>query len=444
MPNFVMLSPAGSAIVACLLLCSALGAEIEVGAKGAQSEFDEHLLAKLCTFDTTDPGSDEFGEIATMKGNLDCSPAEFGAGASFASGKIALVEPANGCQPVLDIKNQVAIIKRGGCTFYTKYLNAKKAGAAGVIIYDFTTNVVPLTLVRDDDSAEEEEDPIPCVAILYADGNRITTSLEKARGEATLQFSYQDSWQDLVLEGKQKRLLKTDKYSADARFVLSAAYLAQGKLEKALKTLKQLLKLLLKQETTPTSEWSYQDVALRFFKIGIVMERNASPAVSKLAAQAYSGAVEVCFLLKEGFTAFQIQLKTGNSPALGRSDQQLSEAEFNIALHLSFSAEGEACMQPLLPLLVTTSAKHGKKKSKPKVEALLAKLACHVRLGESEEATATADLVVKRSAKMGVMYPGLLSSASIDSLKVAAAAFRGDLYTRTEQAVDDSAMKFFV
>ena len=53
-----------------------------------------------------------------------------------------------------------------------------------------------------------------------------------------------------------------NKYDPDARFELSAAYLAQGegKLEKALKTLKTLMKILLKLETVPTAQWSYQDV----------------------------------------------------------------------------------------------------------------------------------------------------------------------------------------
>jgi hypothetical protein len=47
------------------------------------------------------------------------------------------------------------------------------------------------------------------------------------------------------------------------------------------------------------------------------------------------------------------------------------------------------------------------------VEALLAKLACHVKLGEAADATIAADVIVKRSAKMAMVYPGIVGVCQI-------------------------------
>jgi hypothetical protein len=184
------------AVAAACLLCGVLGAEVEVGGHGAQtqSEFDSYLMPRLCSLDSN------YKKLDSLVGNLPCQPGKFGSTSSMASGDMVLLDPEDGCKPVVSaIKGKVAVIKRGSCTFYTKYSNAKKAGAVGVLIWDYEEQSSPMILMRDDvavflgsGDAATEEDPIPCAALLFGDGMRITEAL-KAGGTGSLRFSYQVS-----------------------------------------------------------------------------------------------------------------------------------------------------------------------------------------------------------------------------------------------------------
>lgn len=47
------------------------------------------------------------------------------------------LDPNDGCEPInIDVKDQVVLIARGGCTFAQKIRNAQEAGAAAVLIYN--------------------------------------------------------------------------------------------------------------------------------------------------------------------------------------------------------------------------------------------------------------------------------------------------------------------
>ena len=73
-----------------------------------------------------------------------------------------------GCSAIDPVPaNTAVLISRGSCTFYTKALNAQKAGAAAVVLYNNTTGLISPTV--------EGEPPItiPVVMISQADGQKL-------------------------------------------------------------------------------------------------------------------------------------------------------------------------------------------------------------------------------------------------------------------------------
>ena len=77
--------------------------------------------------------------------------------------------PANGCDPIAeDLTGQIALIRRGECTFTTKIRNAQEAGAIGVLVYN---NVAgdPVAMAHDG------TDPFPTIP---------AAMVGKAEGEA--------------------------------------------------------------------------------------------------------------------------------------------------------------------------------------------------------------------------------------------------------------------
>ena len=90
---------------------------------------------------------------------------------------------ADGCTalPAGSLAGQVALIRRGSCTFYVKAFNAQNAGAVGVILYNNTTGTLNPT--------GSPAITIPVVAITAADGAMINGLI--AAGPATMAWTDQ-------------------------------------------------------------------------------------------------------------------------------------------------------------------------------------------------------------------------------------------------------------
>ncbi|WP_428912114.1 M28 family peptidase [Niallia sp. Krafla_26] len=71
-----------------------------------------------------------------------------------------------------DVEGKIALIERGGFSFAEKILNASKAGAAGVIIYNNTDGVLNGTL------GEPNDKYVPAVAITQEQGTELKERLE--------------------------------------------------------------------------------------------------------------------------------------------------------------------------------------------------------------------------------------------------------------------------
>ncbi len=111
------------------------------------------------------------------------------------------------------LSGKIALVRRGTCSFYIKSINATRAGAAGVILYNNTTGYVTPTV-----SAPAPSDPpvtIPVVSISQADGVLIygriaagvqltwtpqTTSVPNATANQVSSFSSYGLSPDLTLK----------------------------------------------------------------------------------------------------------------------------------------------------------------------------------------------------------------------------------------------------
>ena len=132
----------------------------------------------LTTFTVTAPS-----DVAR---DYDIGSASFGPSINTTalSGKIvAAADPAestgtttDGCSAITnasDLRGNIALIDRGGCTFVTKALNAQAAGASGVIIVDNSKDTcMPPGLGGDDATVR-----IPVFSMGINDGAKIRTAL---------------------------------------------------------------------------------------------------------------------------------------------------------------------------------------------------------------------------------------------------------------------------
>ncbi len=84
------------------------------------------------------------------------------------------------------LTGEIALIRRGGCTFYTKATNADNAGAVGVVLYNNTTGLVYPTVAGDPPIT------IPVVAITAAQGAALDALI--AVGSVTL------TWTDQIID----------------------------------------------------------------------------------------------------------------------------------------------------------------------------------------------------------------------------------------------------
>jgi len=114
--------------------------------------------------------------------------AEFGAqlGAAPVTGQLMpVVDQANGtglaCTPLsainaLAVKNNIALVDRGTCTFETKALNVQNAGAIAMIVADNVAGSPPDSLAED---ATVSGVVIPAVRITQSDGAALKTRLSR-------------------------------------------------------------------------------------------------------------------------------------------------------------------------------------------------------------------------------------------------------------------------
>ena len=97
-------------------------------------------------------------------------------------GKGVLPIPADACSEVTlqtspDAAEEqlIAVIERGECDFYQKVLNAQRAGAAGVVVYD---NTVGSLITMSSFGAEEaQEIVIPSVFVSKTNGVLLSTAI---------------------------------------------------------------------------------------------------------------------------------------------------------------------------------------------------------------------------------------------------------------------------
>ncbi|CAF0926949.1 unnamed protein product [Adineta steineri] len=90
-------------------------------------------------------------------------------------------KPIVGCsrlqnQPAL--KDNIALIERGDCSFVTKVINAQESNALGVIVMDNDRRADNLFVDMIDDSTKRNVH-IPAMFIQYGDGHMILDSIEK-------------------------------------------------------------------------------------------------------------------------------------------------------------------------------------------------------------------------------------------------------------------------
>jgi len=108
---------------------------------------------------------------------------DFGTPLNFTMSSVNLVpsDPRHGCSPVLnhdDMEGNVAMVERGGCSFLSKSIQAERAGARAVIVYDNNADNDDsyIDMVQDDTSRELR---IPSLFLLGKDGHIILKTLDR-------------------------------------------------------------------------------------------------------------------------------------------------------------------------------------------------------------------------------------------------------------------------
>lgn len=100
------------------------------------------------------------------------------------TGTVSSTTDACTALPAGSLTGQIALIRRGGCTFYIKAANAQGAGASGVVLYNNTTGIITPSLTP---PAGSPNVTIPVVSITQADGVTINTRMDA--GTVTLTWT---------------------------------------------------------------------------------------------------------------------------------------------------------------------------------------------------------------------------------------------------------------
>jgi hypothetical protein len=145
--------------------------------------FLHRYLQPLTTLAITEP--------AAVARNYEIGTASFGPSVAQTSlsGRVVLAADAadsagattsDGCSPLNNanaIRNNLAMIDRGSCTFVTKARNAQAAGATGVIIVDNTRGALCATPLSMGDNTGATDITIPLISISATDGDALKTQL---------------------------------------------------------------------------------------------------------------------------------------------------------------------------------------------------------------------------------------------------------------------------
>jgi len=100
---------------------------------------------------------------------------------SMMSVNLVPVVPSHGCSPAVNIEElegNVAMVERGGCSFLSKSVQAERAGARAVIVYDndLSNDDSYIDMVQDETSRELR---IPSLFLLGKDGHNILKTLSR-------------------------------------------------------------------------------------------------------------------------------------------------------------------------------------------------------------------------------------------------------------------------
>jgi len=108
---------------------------------------------------------------------------DFGNPLNFSISNVYLVptEPQDACGRIKnrdDVEGNVAMVERGSCSFLSKSIQAERAGARAVIVYDNNSNNDEsyIDMVQDETSRELR---IPSLFLLGKDGHMILKTLNK-------------------------------------------------------------------------------------------------------------------------------------------------------------------------------------------------------------------------------------------------------------------------
>jgi hypothetical protein len=121
------------------------------------------------------------GPTGTVGDTCSVQPAAFGAsvfvGGPIWTGQLVIMDPLLGCGSAINaakMNGAIALIKRGTCQFGTKALNAQKAGAMAVIIFDNVYSTSLITMSAGDDGLSVT---IPCCSISWSNGQALVSYL---------------------------------------------------------------------------------------------------------------------------------------------------------------------------------------------------------------------------------------------------------------------------
>lgn len=92
---------------------------------------------------------------------------------------LVLAEPRDSCTSIinkLEIKNNIALVERGGCSFLEKCIEIERSGGIGLIVYDYDKHNDENYIEMIDDNTSRNCS-IPAVSLLGKDGHMIVQSL---------------------------------------------------------------------------------------------------------------------------------------------------------------------------------------------------------------------------------------------------------------------------
>jgi subtilisin family serine protease len=164
-PNDVLVNAVNSATDAGVVVAIAAGNS----GPGAGTVSSPGIADKVITVGaSTNPHFIGVPATVTGIGTFGASVGQFASYAPAITATYALTTPSNGCTAISqDLSNQIALIRRGACTFTTKVRNAQDAGAIGVIVIN-NQQGDPIAMGQDGTAPVPT---IPAVMVSITNGN---------------------------------------------------------------------------------------------------------------------------------------------------------------------------------------------------------------------------------------------------------------------------------